>query len=194
MTQPEELREEWKYVPNLNERYMVSSEGRVKGMVDKNGRNIPNGRLLAPHINAGYLRFSVSIGDGSRHAVSLARSVLLAFIGECPNGYECSHLNGNRMDCRVKNLTWENHTNNMKHAIEQHQMPCGESNANCVLPDSKVEQLRKRRTMGNISYEKLGAEFGISKRQAERICKHTSRIYAAGYLPLPSAKLPERKG
>lgn len=40
--------------------------------------------------------------------------VLLTFVGPPNEGEECSHLNGNRQDCRLINLKWESHSANMK--------------------------------------------------------------------------------
>lgn len=56
---------------------------------------------LTPPSKVGYKTFRVH------------RLVLLAFVGPCPDGMECRHLNSIRNDCRLDNIAWgtrkENH-------------------------------------------------------------------------------------
>ena len=44
---------------------------------------------------------------------SLARIVLEAFVGPCPEGHECDHKNRERDDDRLVNLRWVTHSENM---------------------------------------------------------------------------------
>ena len=61
----------------------------------------------------GYKLFSIK-----RRQYKVHREVLRLFIGECPEGFECDHINRNRSDNRISNLRWisksENHFNKNK--------------------------------------------------------------------------------
>jgi DNA invertase Pin-like site-specific DNA recombinase len=43
--------------------------------------------------------------------------VLEAFVGECPPGHECRHLNGNKTDNRVENLAWGTSAENARDRV-----------------------------------------------------------------------------
>ena len=69
---------------------------------------------------------NVKISFGSNHSKGyrtirinnksyrIHRLVLKYFVGECPIGFECDHINRNRSDNRVSNLRWVNRSNNNK--------------------------------------------------------------------------------
>lgn len=77
--------------------------GEVKG---------PRGlRKLSSAHKGGYV--TVGIWDGKRsHPVYVHIMVLEAFVGPCPPGMECRHLNGNPADNRLANLEWGTPTQN----------------------------------------------------------------------------------
>ena len=91
--------EEWRTVPG-HPRYEVSDRGRVRFAESK--KHIR--RHLDDH---GYRKVGI---DGK--STSVHRIVLLAFIGKCPEGMECRHLNGKPSDNRLKNLRWGTHAEN----------------------------------------------------------------------------------
>lgn len=43
--------------------------------------------------------------------------VTVAFLGDCPNGKEVNHKNGDKSDNRLTNLEYVTHSENMKHAF-----------------------------------------------------------------------------
>ncbi len=43
-------------------------------------------------------------------------AVLLAWVGPCPEGYQCDHLNGNNVDNRLCNLQWVTPSENQRRA------------------------------------------------------------------------------
>lgn len=57
--------------------------------------------------------------DGKHKNRYIHRLLLETFVGPCPNGMECRHLNGNSQDNKLANLCWgtrkENRADTMKH-------------------------------------------------------------------------------
>lgn len=44
-------------------------------------------------------------------------AVLLAWVGPCPEGYQCDHINGNAADNRLENLEWITPAENIRRAV-----------------------------------------------------------------------------
>jgi hypothetical protein len=95
----------WKasYVPA----WEVSSLGRV--------RNIQLGRVIKPYVHNGYL----CVGSNSRttpftRRTRVHRLVCRAFHGECPVGFCCDHIDGNKENNRADNLRWCDHIENSR--------------------------------------------------------------------------------
>jgi hypothetical protein len=63
----------------------------------------------------GYLRVNLTPASGGRYQTfRVHRLVLEVFVGPCPDGLECRHLNGVRTDCRLSNLAWGTPTENLE--------------------------------------------------------------------------------
>lgn len=62
-------------------------------------------------ISDGHLE--VNLGSKNRHK-SVHRLVLETYVGSCPEGMECRHLNGISDDNRLENLCWDTKSNNIK--------------------------------------------------------------------------------
>lgn len=126
--QPYEI---WRCVPNWEDRYEVSSVGRVRSLrregasygrtgVIHNGWTTATGHrkvaLRRPGIQSGYF---------------VHRLVLEAFVGPCPEGMECCHNNGDPADNRVENLRWDSRTENILDSV-RHGTHVGVSKTDCV--------------------------------------------------------------
>lgn len=98
--------EEWRPVPGWDG-YEVSNHGRVRSW--KKCRARPDEalpRVLAAHpLPRGYLTLRLK-DRGRRRSAYVHRLVLEAFVGACPAGQECRHLNGDPEDNHLENLAW----------------------------------------------------------------------------------------
>lgn len=82
--------------------------------------------------------------------------VLLAFVGPCPPGKEVRHENGRPADCRVSNLLYGTHAENMQDAIrhgtsnasELGRKQRGVLNNKAKLNDELVRAVRRRLNAG----------------------------------------------
>ena len=80
--------------------YQVSSMGRVRSLI--------SGKILRPgRASSHYL--TVSLRGKTR---TVHRLVIESFTGPCPEGMECCHVNGDRLDNRACNLRWDTRTEN----------------------------------------------------------------------------------
>jgi hypothetical protein len=115
------MTEEWRDVPEFAGRYQASSLGRVRSLdrlvEHANSRQRLHtrrhtGRVLSPGAYSNG-RLFVILRDGQHgYNRQVARLVLAAFVGACPPGMECRHLNGNHTDNRIENLAWGTHVEN----------------------------------------------------------------------------------
>jgi hypothetical protein len=105
--EPEEPEERWLPVVGW-EGYDVSDLGRVRSWWNRKARlclnREPRIRKLTLHVE-GYMHVGLSSNRIQRgHKVH--RLVLEAFVGPCPEGMQCRHLDGNPSNNRLENLCW----------------------------------------------------------------------------------------
>jgi hypothetical protein len=126
--------------------------------VDRLGRVYSGSRELKTwSLPSGYRQ--VNLGRGVRRYVH--RLVLEAFVGPCPEGEECRHLNGDPGDNRLANLCWgtvaENRMDKVRHGTGK-------------LSEDDVRSIRARRAGGALVRE-IAEEFGISPSHASMVCR-----------------------
>jgi hypothetical protein len=111
--------ETWKPIPGYEGAYEVSDLGRVRSLarVTDRGRRW-QGRLLTPcPLQNGYLIVTLW-RDGRQRSPLVHRLVLLAFVGEGPEGTEVRHADGSRTNNALSNLSWGTHSENQCDQVE----------------------------------------------------------------------------
>lgn len=157
--------------------YQVSDTGDV--------RRILQVRSSKPKVlsQAGRRYATVALSrDGDVRRLSVHRLVLEAFVGPCPAGHECRHLNGNRRDNRLANLAWgtqeENQADRVQHGciIRLH----GEANASAKLTAAQVVAMRESTESHGAWARRLGVGWATV---------HDARVGKTwAHLPLKRAK------
>lgn len=139
---------------NLN--YEVSDTGVVRSVTAVAIRL----RRLQTHAN-GYkhLRLPVS---GVWCNFWVHRLVLEAFVGPCPDGMECRHLNGDPADNRLENLCWGAHIENMRDRAEHGTAAKGERNAKAKLTEAAVREIRRLRLSEKLPLHVIAGRYGVS--------------------------------
>lgn len=105
------MEEEWKPIPGYEGYYEVSSHGRVRSLDrevhTKNGQaRRRKGRLKKPSRRANGYPQTLLCREGKRKNKYVHRLVLEGFVGPCPDGMECLHIDGNKTNNHVDNLRW----------------------------------------------------------------------------------------
>ena len=145
--------ENWRNVVGFEGIYAVSDKGRVKSLPrlcrNKYGLCCPvREKILKGTRSGGYVSVGLRPIGGKRedHAVTFGvhRLVLLAFIGPCPEGMECRHLDGNGENNDLNNLCWGTDQENMNDR-ERHGMTFrGSRCTRAKLTEEDIPVIRRR--------------------------------------------------
>lgn len=107
------------------------------------------------------------------------RLVLAAFVGPCPEGMECRHLNGIKTDCRLENLCWgtgeENRQDNHDAGIYQN----GEDHTQAKLSEGDVRIIRARYAAGGVLQRELAEQYSVTISNINAIVNRRSWSHIA---------------
>lgn len=125
----------WKPIAGTNEKYWISSYGRVYSY--KSNRN-----LTLQKTEKGYVMACIFTDKFKMKAV--ARLVGMAFIDNPHNLPEINHLDGDKNNNRVSNLVWSTTRDNLLHAFKLGlKVNKGAKNPTSKLTDKKVLRIRE---------------------------------------------------
>lgn len=103
--------EEWRPVVGYENNYAVSISGKVKRISSRVWNRKGYWFTRKEHMlklcsdRDGYYIVGLC-QNGVRTTKKVHHLVLTSFVGPCPDGYLTRHLNGNRQDNRLENLSW----------------------------------------------------------------------------------------
>lgn len=179
----QEIREGWKPVVGHEDRYQISSQGRIRSlpkiwpMVRKiRGTaymTIP-GQILKPKTDRyGYQVIGLHQDGGKRVWKTIHSLVLAAFIGPRQTGYKIDHLDGNRSNNTLHNLHYVTQSENMRRSDVQHggrPWLQGEKNPQGKLSADQVREIRRLAAEGVVQL-RLAEKFGVGPMQISRIVR-----------------------
>lgn len=158
------MMEFWSPIPGY-ENYRVSSCGVVKRQ----------GRALKQHVTKlGYPLVRLYRNNVGR-TFAVHTLVLIAFEGPPPEGYECRHLDGNRLNNRWDNLIWGTHADNCQDTVRHGRSTKGEKNPRAKLTLADVKKIRRLRQRRGHSYRVLAELFSVSQWTIGRIIRRDER-------------------
>lgn len=106
-------------------------------------------RRLAGSISRSGYRVAGLYTPATRMKVFLVnRLILEAFVGPCPDGMECRHLDGVPLNNRRDNLEWNTHTENMRDRKRHGTDNTGERHPKAKLTEAMVREARLRASKG----------------------------------------------
>lgn len=107
------MTEVWENIQGYGSFYQVSNYGRIKSF-----KRYKEGVLLDPGINSsGYLYINLYL-DGIPKKYTIHRLVAITFLKNPYNKQEVNHLDGNKLNNLVTNLTWVTPQENTTHAYD----------------------------------------------------------------------------
>lgn len=145
-------------IPNLDG-YAASADGSVWTELKMRGRGANRmmhksgvwRRLPAGPDKHGYriIRVGAGVaGGGKSRKLYVHRLVLEAFVGPCPDGMECRHLNGDRGDCRPENLAWGTRGENQLDRADHGTSNRGEAHWRSKLNSEQVSEIKRLLSLG----------------------------------------------
>lgn len=148
---------QWKPVVRFETRYEVSDTGIV--------RTIKNGHIKVPQILR-YGHHAVLLWCGNKqNMIRVHRMVLEAFVGPCPAGMECRHIDGKSANNAVSNLAWGTSTENQRDRVRHGTSNRGERCAAAKLTTAQILAIRDDLRL----QREIAADYGVGASQISRI-------------------------
>lgn len=152
---------ELKPIPNCLG-YSITRDSRVK--------NTGTGRWLRSYLID--KRFYVTLG--AKNVRRVARLVLETFIGPCPEGMACRHLDGNKQNDALGNLCWGTHVENILDRTKHGRTTQGEKNGNSKLTNKQATEIRQA-LASNVTQKVLATRYHVSQMAISNI--NTQKTY-----------------
>jgi len=160
--------EVWKPVTgDFTQPYEVSNLGRI--------RNARTGKVLKPvPSKKGYPRVGLATARGT-HCIALHILIARTFHGECGDGLEVNHIDGDKWNNRPSNLEWVTHLENVRHYYDvlggksSRICRCGEDNGNARLTQCQVEEIRLLLAEADVSQSDIARRYGVSCKTINHI-------------------------
>ena len=156
---PEEI---WKPIIDYEDLYEVSNLGNVRSLVNngRHKRSVP--KLLKPDNARSHARVTLSKNGKTKRFFSSCL-VLTAFVGERPQGFQCSHIDGNPGNDFLTNLCWESCQDNNERKFVHGTSQIGECHGRSKLTDALVLEIRELYALGQHSLRKLAIMFNVDR-------------------------------
>jgi hypothetical protein len=167
--------EEWCPIVGYEERYEVSSQGRVRSIdcsfVTKAGvKRFHRGRILVQAFDDhGRPVVYLSVNKDKR-TERVHKLVANAFLGPQPSGTVVCHKNDVNTDNRKDNLSYGTQSDNIKQRDDRGRTALGGgTHGRAKLTPDEVREIRSLKPF--LSYQKLAAKFAVSHTTIEQLIK-----------------------
>ena len=153
-----------KTIPNFPN-YSISKDGRVwsKSRITPHGHRRKGRWLKSNRMPTGHLSICL-YKNRTSHKQAIHRLVLETYVGPCPDGMECRHLNGNPADNNLRNLKWGTHSENVLDAVKHgtHVNNRGSNQGRSKLTEIQVRIIIVAYSTGKVTQEQISQAFGVS--------------------------------
>ncbi|KKM78381.1 hypothetical protein LCGC14_1360570 [marine sediment metagenome] len=137
--------------------YAITRDGQVwsKPRTVSGGRHW-KGHWVKPGLVNGYFQVGLFNKSKQYHRFNkmVHRLVLETYVGPCPDGMECRHLNGNKQDNYFENLCWGTRKENEKDKVQH---------GKTKLTEAKVRVIRYLRDVAKFSLEDIAWQFDVCR-------------------------------
>jgi len=163
--------ETWLDIPGYKNYYQVSDRGHIKSLSrwEKGLRTkrIQEKILKSIVSTKGYLQVGL-YKNNSMTIYQVHRLVLLTFQGDCPEGLQVNHIDGNRKNNNLENLEYVTPSENLLHSFNILGRKgfgigsCGESHGSSKLTDQEVKKIRSKYSKETVTRRELAGKYGVS--------------------------------
>lgn len=156
--------------------YEVSNLGRVRSFWKLNARPRVLSEtpiVLAPSMSKGYPRVTLVSDSGEHRNVHIHTAVLVAFVGNAPDGLEACHFDGDRSNCKLSNLRWGTRSSNRADMHRHGTSPRGTKSTTNKLSENDVRAIRIALD-GGTSKASLARKYGVHESCIYRIANGLS--------------------
>lgn len=146
-------------------RYAINESGTILsicvGGFDDRTKSWCNAKQINPDTDKdGYPRV-ILVHNGRRFTVKVHKLVLLTFVGPCPDGMQCRHLDGNKTNNHVLNLAWGTRAENANDKTLHGTTTKGEKSNTAKLTSDDVMEIRRRFANGE-SQKDINKDFHVT--------------------------------
>lgn len=166
------LNENWEPITGYNNRYFISSFGRVRSFASSTyyGEN-SDGTILYQRVFKGYCSCYLCM-DGKVKRFLVHRLVAQHFVPNIDNKLEVNHIDGVRDNNLFSNLEWVTCQENIKAAYDTGlKTNKGEKHPNANFTNLQVKRLRILLNAGRVNVRKIATDFNVSYGTAWRAMK-----------------------
>tara|TARA_S200002703_G_C3717764_1_gene220507 strand:+ start:216 stop:725 length:510 start_codon:yes stop_codon:yes gene_type:complete len=151
--------ETWKPIPNYESLYEVSDLGNIRRSAKRHYYEA-GGLMKQNHHKRQYMIVGLrSNGKTKQHLVH--RLVMAAFVGECPEGHEVDHIDGDKTNNRLENLEYVTRQENSDRAIAMGLRDNkGEKHGRSKLTEQDVRDIKDRLWNGE-SQSSIAADYPV---------------------------------
>lgn len=157
----------WKDIPSYENLYQVSNLGNIKSLINNRGNY--REMILTPSVRPdGYLTLTLSKNNKKKRYL-VHRLILETFIGPCPVGMQCRHLDGDSSNNKLENLKWgspkENQADRIIHGTSNRGSRCSTAKLN----EWKVRVIKRLLEDGYLTQTEIASIFNVSRRTISHI-------------------------
>ncbi len=166
-------------IPGL-QGYMIDEGGSVWSLKAGMGNRWTEPHLIKQWVDKrGYVHVTLR-PDGEKKRFSVHALMMLAFVGERPEGFTVSHLDGNPTNNNIGNLEYASHVDNVNERWRHGTMIYGKSSHLSKISDKTASEIWNAIQSGSKNKE-IVEKFGVSESypaamRAGRMRKHITNI------------------
>lgn len=161
------IKEIWKDIPDYIGLYQASNLGLIRSLIKWNGTN---SRILQQTSRKDGRWKVVLCKNNKKKTHKVHRLILQTFVGKCPFGMECRHLDGDPGNNQLKNLCWGFHSDNEKDKVRHGTKTnpvwfdnVGSKHGMAILTEKDIPKIRSMFKLG-ISCINIARRYGVSRQ------------------------------
>lgn len=146
--------------------YQISTHGRVWG--------IKKQKFLTSQISdSGHLYFEL-YKNNIKTKKYIHRLILETFVGPCPIGKECRHLDDDPTNNKLENLCWGTRSENLMDRVVNGKGNQGERHLKAILTEDEVDEIRDLYGTDSWTSRSLAEKFDVSHGTIQAIVHRRS--------------------